>query len=53
MGPHPHFLIVFDVHRHALETALIDRPGFAPGLNGLGQEPLDTFFADPFAPARQ
>lgn len=41
------------VDRHALQTGLIDGPAFAPGRDGLGQQPLDTFLTDPPAPAGQ
>jgi hypothetical protein len=53
MGPHPHFLIVFDIHRHALGAVRVDHPGFLPGPDGLGQQPFDALFADAPTPARQ
>jgi hypothetical protein len=39
------------IHRHALQALLLDRPGCLAGLDRLGEQPLDAFFADPVAPA--
>ena len=41
------------VHDHRLGAALADDASFAPGLDRLGEQPLDTLLADPPAPAGQ
>jgi hypothetical protein len=41
------------IHRHALGAVLIDRAGFLPGQDCLGQQPLHALFADALAPTRQ
>ena len=41
------------IDRHALDAALVDGAGFAPSLDGLGQQPFHTFLTDPLAPACQ
>ena len=53
MGPHPHFLFVFDIHRHTLDAALVDGPGFLPGQKGLGRQPFHAFFANAATPTGQ
>ncbi len=53
MRPHPHFLIVFDIDRHALDAVFVDGPGLLASPDGLGQQPFDTLFPDPGPPAGQ
>lgn len=41
------------INRDPLEVVALHRPGAFAGLDRLGQHPLDTFLADPLAPACQ
>ena len=41
------------IHGDPLEVAALHCTGPLPGFNRLGQQPLDTFLADPISPAGQ
>lgn len=41
------------IDRDPLKIAVLHQSRTLPGLNRLGQHPLDPFFSDPLAPARQ